>query len=125
VLPRRTAAEVLTGHEDRGARGLRTIELEAGLLPPVMEQELAEAASLDALQELLRDDLVGVDVGAWQHRGATGVSPEWQHQILGSSSGGRRAGGAPQCIAPTGSRPPLTGVLARPPGGPRLQRQPP
>ena len=96
-----------------------------GLLPPVMEQELAEAASLDALKELLRDDLVGVDVGAWQHRGATGVSPEWQHQVLGSSSGGRRAGGAPQCIAPTGSRPPLTGVLARPPGGPRLQRQPP
>ena len=31
---------------------------------PVVEQELAVAGALDALEELLGDDLVGVDVGA-------------------------------------------------------------
>ena len=35
---------------------------------PVVEEELAEAGALDPLQELLRDDLVGVDVGAVEHR---------------------------------------------------------
>ena len=42
------------------------LELQA-LLAPVVEQELAEARALDPLQELLRDDLVGVDVGAVEH----------------------------------------------------------
>ena len=64
VLARRAAAEVAAGHQDRraGVRGL--LEREALLAPPVPEQELAEAGALDALQELLGDDLVGVDVGA-------------------------------------------------------------
>ncbi len=34
--------------------------------PPVVEQELAIAVALDALEELLGDDLIGVDVGAIQ-----------------------------------------------------------
>src|SRR5262249_18443799 len=40
------------------------------LLGPVEEQELAEAGPLDPLEELLGDDLVGVDVVAVQHRHA-------------------------------------------------------
>ena len=38
-----------------------------GSLRPVVEQELAEARALDPLEELLGDDLVGVDVGAVEH----------------------------------------------------------
>ena len=39
-----------------------------GSLRPVVEQELAEAGALDALEELLGDDLVGVDVVAVEDR---------------------------------------------------------
>src|SRR5690242_750809 len=56
------AAEVAPGEQDRVLRQLPT-----GLLGPVVEQELAEARALDALEELLGDDLVGVDVVALEH----------------------------------------------------------
>jgi hypothetical protein len=59
VLARGAATEVLAGHEDRVRR-----QLPARLLGPVEEEKLAEARALDALEELLRHDLVGVDVGA-------------------------------------------------------------
>ena len=59
VLAARAAAEVAPGDEDRVAR-----QVPVGLLGPVVEQELAEARALDALEELLGDDLVGVDVVA-------------------------------------------------------------
>ena len=39
-------------------------QVPAVLLGPVEEEELAEAGALDALEELLGHDLVGVDVGA-------------------------------------------------------------
>ena len=63
VLPRRAAAEVRPGDQDPGAGAPRPVQLEVRVLPPVVEQELAVARALDALEELLRDDLVGVDVG--------------------------------------------------------------
>src|SRR4029077_7440850 len=49
---------------------LRLVQLEGGILAPVEEEELAEAGALDALEELLRDDLVGVDVGTVEHESA-------------------------------------------------------
>src|SRR3954454_21865606 len=64
VLARRAAAEVAARNEDARALRLRTVQLEARILAPVEEEELAEAAALDVLQELLRDDLVGVDIRA-------------------------------------------------------------
>src|SRR5690348_13082603 len=45
------------------------MQLERGVLHPVEEEELTEAGALDALQELLRDDLVGVDVCPVEHDG--------------------------------------------------------
>src|SRR5204863_7929414 len=54
VLATRAAAEVRAGGEDRVGR-----EVPALLLLPVVEEELAEAGPLDALEELLGDDLVG------------------------------------------------------------------
>ena len=38
---------------------------------PVVEEKLAEASALDALQELLGDDLVGIDVHTIERRYAT------------------------------------------------------
>src|SRR6185437_13995044 len=55
VLARGAAAEVLAGDEDRVGR-----QIPAGLLGPVVEQKLSKARALDALEELLGHDLVGV-----------------------------------------------------------------
>src|SRR3954468_3340942 len=57
------AAEVATGNEDRVR-----LQLDLPRPDPVVEEELAEAGPLDPLEELLRNDLVGVDVGAVEHR---------------------------------------------------------
>ena len=67
VLARRAAAEVPSRDQDRRPGVLGSVQLEARILAPVVEQELAVAGALDPLQELLRDDLVGVDVGAVEH----------------------------------------------------------
>ena len=63
VLAGGAGAEVAPGDEDRVG-----LELDLAGADPVVEQELAEAGALDPLQELLGDDLVGVDVGAIEHR---------------------------------------------------------
>src|SRR5581483_7189001 len=76
VLARRAAAEVPAREQDPAA--LR-VQLEGGVLHPVEEEELAEARALDALQELLRDDLVGVDVGAVEHDRGRGDGAERLH----------------------------------------------
>ena len=43
-------------------------------LPPVEEQKIAVAGALDALQKLLGNDLVGIDVGAIERRWRCEVS---------------------------------------------------
>jgi hypothetical protein len=63
VLARRPGAEVRPRDQDRVR-----LELDLAVAQPVVEQELAEARPLDPLQELLRDDLIGIDVGAIKHR---------------------------------------------------------
>src|SRR3954453_11072287 len=63
VLAGGTAAEVGSGDEDRVR-----LQLDFAVADPVVEEELAEAGSLDPLEELLGDDLVGVDVAAVQDR---------------------------------------------------------
>ena len=71
------AAEVAAGDQDPGAGELGLVELEAGPLvaivveAPIEERVLAIARPLDALEELLRDDLVRVDVGTVEHRDAS------------------------------------------------------
>ena len=63
MLTRGARPEVRPGHE----HGFGS-QLDLAVTEPVVEQELAEAGPLDPLQELLGDDLVGVDVGAVDHR---------------------------------------------------------
>ncbi len=56
---------------------------------PVEEQRWSEAGPLDPLQELLRNDLIGVDVGSGQRNSASGVLFEGLHTILDKYSGNR------------------------------------
>src|SRR5262249_20170109 len=63
VLAGGAAAEVGAGDEDRVR-----LQLDLAVAEPVVEEELAEAGPLDPLEELLGDDLAGVDVGAVQNR---------------------------------------------------------
>src|SRR5438552_9115350 len=54
---------------------------------PVVEQELAEAGAFNPLQELLGDDLIGVDVGPIERDDLSFMSTEWLHEfsrLLGS-----------------------------------------
>ena len=46
---------------------------------PVVEEELAVAGALDALEELLGDDLVRVDVGQRQRSGVRGEDVDGFH----------------------------------------------
>src|SRR6184192_2867013 len=62
MLPRRTTPEVRTGHQHRCIPIPRPIEDEVPSLPQVVEEKRAEAGLLDPLEELLGNDLVGVDV---------------------------------------------------------------
>ncbi len=76
MLAARSAAEVFAGDENLRALVARIVEHEdrdrdrpMRCLPPVEEEKVAVAGALDALQELLGDDLVGIDVGAVERRG--------------------------------------------------------
>src|SRR5215213_4205577 len=85
VFSARTTAEVAAGEQDAGAFGVRLVQLEVGIeravviANPVPEQELSEAGSLDPLEELLGDDLIGVDVGAVEGDDFAGVGGEGFH----------------------------------------------
>ena len=78
----RSAAEVLFGDQDLRALVGRVVEHEilalfdvvrgVEIVTPVEEEELAVAGAFDALEELLRDDLVRVDVGQGQRDGGGG-----------------------------------------------------
>src|SRR5215213_4317389 len=64
MLARGAATEVLACEQDAGALVLRPVQHELRIVAPGGEQAWREAGALDRLQVLLRDDLVGVDVGA-------------------------------------------------------------
>ena len=82
----------LLGDEDLRARVARVVEDEgrvglAGVgavldAAPVVEEEVAVAGALDALEELLGDDLVGVDVGQRQGDGGGGEDVDGDHRVL-------------------------------------------
>src|SRR5436305_15091958 len=85
MLARRTAAEIRARQQDRSAREARLIQFKfrvdrtVRIEAPVVKQELPEAAAFDALEELLGDDLICIDVDAIQRRYQSGVSLEGFH----------------------------------------------
>ena len=70
VLAAGAAAEIAASQQDARALGGGLVKFEVGVeraivvADPVPEQKFAEARPLDPLEELLGDDLIGVDVGA-------------------------------------------------------------
>jgi hypothetical protein len=68
--------------------GSGAIELEIGIgrpvgaIAPIEEQRGPEAGPLDPLQELLRDDLIGVDVRSGERNRAAGVRNKGLHTLL-------------------------------------------
>src|SRR5581483_5870170 len=73
MLARRTASKVLPSDQNTCASILLLIEDEGWIrravsLPPIVKKKLAKAGSLDALQKLLRNDLVRIDVCAKKRR---------------------------------------------------------
>src|SRR5882762_5728263 len=81
MLPRRSATEVCSGDENLRAAVLGAVEEEVALPAPVVEEERAVARTLDAFEELLGNDLVGVDVGAVQRSHDAGDAGERFHQL--------------------------------------------
>jgi hypothetical protein len=89
VLARRPAAKILARHQDFRVLIVGMIQNEAGVrlagilpflnAPPIEEQEVAVTGALDALQELLGDDLIGVDVLPVQGRDDSFVFAERLH----------------------------------------------
>ena len=86
MLARRAAAEVAPGDEDGRASVARLVQDERGVgravrrVAPVVEEELAEARPLHALEELLRDDLIRVNVRAVERGRDAGVCAKWKHK---------------------------------------------
>ena len=85
VFTARATAEVATGQEDACPLTDRLIEFEGRIRgsvrkeTPVEEEELPEPGALDPLQELLGDDLVGIDVGTVEGGDVPGVGRERLH----------------------------------------------
>jgi hypothetical protein len=48
---------------------------------PIVEEKLSKARALDALQELLGDDLIGIDVGAIEWSDETSVFVKSLHML--------------------------------------------
>ena len=85
VLTGGTAPEVRAGNKDARALVLRRVELEVGVRAPVFkptpveEQKLSISRALNALQKLLWDHLVRIDVRAVKYGYVGGMSGEWLH----------------------------------------------
>src|SRR5580698_11596503 len=89
MLAGTAAAEVPFDDEDLGALVLGPVEDEIAarldvigdveVVAPVVEEEVAVAGALDALEELFGDDLVGVDVGERHRNGGAGEDVDRYH----------------------------------------------
>ena len=79
MLAARAAAEISPRQQHRRAAIFRAIQLESRIVravvvkSPIEEEKLPEAGPLDPLQELLGDDLVGIDTRPIQRQDETGM----------------------------------------------------
>ena len=74
---------------------------------PNPKKELAESGALDPFEELLRDDLIGINVGPVHWGNQTRMFFKWRHLVLsyvyevaGDGGGGGHAGGDQMGSAP-------------------------
>src|SRR5256886_2136557 len=121
MLPRRTTPEVRTGHQHRCMPIPRSVQDEIAVAPPVVEEKRAEAGPLDPLEELLGNDLVGVDVHpveGGENAGDAGKrfhSVEFPNVHEMTGDGGRRGHrrGGPGGPAPPSLSPPRAPAAGR------------
>src|SRR6185295_10653170 len=73
MLARRAATKILARDENRRAFVTRFVENERWIRTPVVKQKLTKPRTLDTFEELLRDDLIGIDVGSIERRYEAGV----------------------------------------------------
>src|SRR5436190_11407283 len=131
VLPRASTAEVLARKQYAGAFVPRLVENEIGIEPaarigfvrlafvevtPGIEEIRPESRALDRLEELLRNDLVGVDVGPVKRCHQAGQDGKSLHQVI---STGERRRSVRRSRPPRPSRGSRGGSCRRCPGGPR------
>lgn len=85
MLPARPATEVAPRQKHARAAKVRPVQLKLGVVgsifvePPIEEEELPKAGPLNAFEELLGDDLIGIDIGPVHGEDEAGVGGEWVH----------------------------------------------
>ena len=85
MFARRSTAEILPCHQYRGLGVGLLIQNEICLrfsisgVTPIVEKELAVTTTLNTLEELFGDDLVGIDTAAIKRRHDAGMFAEWPH----------------------------------------------
>src|SRR5215472_14326822 len=85
MFPRRPAPEIPSRHQNACPLIARFMQHKVGILlsvspePPVIEDKLTEPGLFNALQELLGNDLIGINVNAVQRRHAPTMHGKWVH----------------------------------------------
>src|SRR5271156_6611157 len=91
MLAARTAAEISPGQQHGSTLIFGPIQFEVGIVrtvfekPPIEEQVFSKASPFDPLQELLGDDLIGIDVRPIERKDSAGVDGEGKHAVLDES----------------------------------------
>ena len=88
MLAARPAAEIVTGNDDLRAAIRLAVQYEIGNFLAILreahlvEQVRTQPRPLDGLQELLRDDHIGVDIEDVERRGDAGQLVKFLHDSL-------------------------------------------
>jgi hypothetical protein len=94
MFARRATTEISSSQEDRGIFVASKIQFEGRIRrpifqkSPVKEKVLTESTSLDSLQELLWNDLIGIYIGAVHRRNNAGMFQKWFHGFAVAIRGG-------------------------------------
>src|SRR5213592_1129514 len=90
MFARRTAAEILSGDQDRGFTKASIVQwkghvrLSVRQKAPIVEKEFAKACALNPLQELLRNNLIRIDVWPIKRKYQACVISKWLHDFVSS-----------------------------------------
>jgi hypothetical protein len=88
MFPRRSATEILSHYQNACARVTRMIENKRWVVlalagaTPIVEQKLTKTRTLNPLQKLLGNNLIGIHIRSMERRDATFVSAKGPHYGL-------------------------------------------
>src|SRR3984893_4248433 len=87
VFAGRSATEILAGHKNASSCITRLVQREGRIwqtifrAAPIVKQKLAKAGALNSLEELLGNDLVGIDVSAMERSDLAFVDAKGFHNV--------------------------------------------